>query len=395
MLTEDFFGGRGKPGGLWTSLAQWRGDDRTLVALCPDADPIRATKVLAYGLEQLHGRALHIGVPAAAVPAMRHRAALLTADITTFEHADDGRIQQVPPSSQAESLRWFGSLGKVRAVKDVDSFDGPPWLLELIDWLESRRVERVRPKHSWAWHYRGRQVLQVKESGGRYKLVAGVAYSKPTQEQPAPVHIESSASRGLASQDLERVREAVDAAIERRRVGDDKGHREHLLQAALGVDPALIGLTRLLREYPAWRPGSDDVGGQGFIDFLGVDIDDGLHVVETKIGPDPTLGLQGLDYWAWVTSHKDAITKELGIHPQDPRPVTLDYVVACSDKALLHRAAAQTSDALHTDIPWRFHVITDWDTVARPGRLLRPRAVPGIRPGTVPDGTVCGEHADG
>ncbi|MDZ7727117.1 MAG: hypothetical protein U5Q44_02375 [Dehalococcoidia bacterium] len=45
-------------------------------------------------------------------------------------------------------------------------------------------------------------------------------------------------------------------------------------------------------------------GARGFVDFVGVDIDGGLHVVETKIGPDHMLGLQGIDYWAWVTAHR-------------------------------------------------------------------------------------------
>ena len=49
-----------------------------------------------------------------------------------------------------------------------------------------------------------------------------------------------------------------------------------------------------MREFPAWRPGSNRAA---YIDFLANDAHGRLHVVETKIGADAMLVLQGLDYW--------------------------------------------------------------------------------------------------
>jgi hypothetical protein len=44
----------------------------------------------------------------------------------------------------------------------VGDGDWDPWLKDLADWVESRRVERVRNSERHAWHYRGRQVLSVR-----------------------------------------------------------------------------------------------------------------------------------------------------------------------------------------------------------------------------------------
>ncbi len=136
----------------------------------------------------------------------------------------------------------------------------------------------------------------------------------------------------------------------------------------------------------------DGRAGRGFIDFLGVDIDGGLHVIETKIGPDHMLGVQGLDYWAWVTAHKAEIARQVDADP-DGGPVELHYVLACSSRPILHAAAAATIARLAGEIPWRCHVIRDWNTVDQPNQLLRPHSVPRIEPRTIPDPSVCKAEA--
>ncbi len=382
IALDELLHGGTRPPGRWTTLAQWRDVGDVLVGVFDQQDPGHSLSLLPYGLERLGGRDLQIAVPAEVVDATRHRAAFLTADVRVLELADDELLPH-PSSSPARALEWYGELGPVTAVADVDDLDGPTWLVDLIDWLESRRVERIRRRSYWSWHYRGRQILRLSTSRGSCRLVAGVAYSRPRGDQPLPVRVEAHADTGPTDEELAYVRRAIDEGIERRRVGIDRGHREHLLQAALAVDPSIIGMTELIREFPAWRPSLGDGAGRGFVDFLGVDVDGGLHVIETKIGPDAMLGLQGLDYWAWATAHKDELSQSLGLEPSD-KPVELHVVVATSPKALLHAAAAETLRRLDPQIPWRCHVITDWNTVDRPRQLLRPRAASGIRPRTVP-----------
>ena len=388
---DELLGGGTPPSGRWTTIAQWRTTGDSLVAVFDYPDPSYALGLLPYALERLGGRDLQVAVPTDAVEATRHRAAMLTADIEVLEQVG-AEVRPVPASTSGDALVWYAKRGPVTDVVGVDEFNGPPWLVDLVDWLESRRVERIRRSQYWSWHYRGRQILRIGKSGGTYRLLAGVAYAKPREDQPAPVRVEAAADPGPTAQEIETIKEALDRAIERRRVGVDRGHREHLLQAALAVDPSILAMTRLVREFPAWRPSLSDAGGRGFIDFLGVDVDGGLHVIETKIGPDPMLGLQGLDYWAWVTAHKDEVSACLGLEPSE-EPVGLHYVIATSGKTLIHQAAAETMRRLGPDIPWRCHVITDWNTVDRPRRLLRPQPVAGIRARTVPyEGMLDGPH---
>lgn len=392
IARAELLGSGTTPSGRWTTIASWRDRGESLVAVFDHQDPKHSLGLLPYAIEHLGQRDLHVAVPAEAVELTRHRAAFLTANVQVLEDVGD-EFGPVPASSPAQALAWYAELGNVTDIVDVDEFPGPSWLVDLVDWLESRRVERVRRSQYWSWHYRGRQILRVGQSGKTYRLVAGVAYSKPRDDQPLPVRVEAQAEVGPTDDEIESIKRALDQAIERRRVGIDRDHREHLLQAALAIDPSLLGMTDLIREFPAWRPSVGESAGRGFIDFLGVDVDGGIHVIETKIGPDPMLGVQGLDYWAWVTAHKDEISQRLGLEPSE-KPVELHYVAATSDKSLIHPAAAETMRRLATEIiPWRCHVITDWNTVDRPRQLLRPHAVPGIRPWSVPDEDVADEAA--
>ena len=48
------------------------------------------------------------------------------------------------------------------------------------------------------------------------------------------------------------------------------------------------------------------------IDFLGVDNSGHLHIVETKIGGDEMLVLQGLDYWIWAQRNLPQLIADLG-----------------------------------------------------------------------------------
>ncbi|MDZ7727116.1 MAG: hypothetical protein U5Q44_02370 [Dehalococcoidia bacterium] len=78
----------------------------------------------------------------------------------------------------------------------ANAFDGPVWLVSLIDWLESRRVERIRRGSYWSWHYRGRQVLRVEAqpAGLRPGRRRARAAPIPRDDQPAPLRLEVAAA---------------------------------------------------------------------------------------------------------------------------------------------------------------------------------------------------------
>jgi hypothetical protein len=245
-----------------------------------------------------------------------------------------------------------------------------------VDWLESRRVERVRTQQAHAWHYRGRQVLHVRRyaTDGAYAMIAGVNYNAPSGDQPVPLRLRVPETEGPTPEQLAAIERALDLAIDRRRTGTDAGHREHLLQAAIGTDPSLVGMTHLKREVPVWRPKQHPRRGRGFLDFLARDIDRTGHVIETKIGPDAQLGIQAVDYWAWTDAHRSDLANI--VDADDGRPFELGIVLGRSNKPLLHPAAAATLRLLEPTISWRCYLISDWDTIARPRRLLTPQVDP-------------------
>jgi hypothetical protein len=373
MELEAFLSGSSPARGRRSSAASWHEDDRRLVGVIRHGSGVRSLELLAFGLQGLDGRELHLVVPRRAVNATRARAASLTATVHVHPTQRTGIGDAEPPMSVAEATRYYRQLGKPSEPTAWETATWEPWLKDLADWVESRRVERVRNSQRHAWHYRGRQVLSVRRfAKGDSELVAGVNYRAPTGDQPAPVKLRVPAGQTLTPEEKTQVRSAVDQAIERRRTGVDDKHREHLLQAAIGTEPALIGMTHLRREVAAWRPRYEPSAGLAFVDLLGRDVDRVGHVIETKIAPDAQLGIQTLDHWAWADAYRTELAAHIDADPA--RPFKLDIVVARSSRPLLHPAAAATLEALHDDADWRCHLVTEWDTVETPRQLLTPQA---------------------
>ena len=108
---------------------------------------------------------------------------------------------------------------------------------------------------------------------------------------------------------------------------------EHRLQASMGMlPPSSLGLPFLAREYPGYR----GPGRPGFIDFLVCDDVGNLHLIETKVGHDPKVVLQALDYGIWVRANEASVRAH---HPGWPPPkapqseIYLDFVLAAGDQA--------------------------------------------------------------
>ena len=360
-------------GARWPKAAEWHEDASYRLAVCRPKQGAGSLDLLAYGLRRLEGRQLHLVVPLQAVTAIRARAAFLTPKVHVHRRRSKGWADAEPPMSIIEAIEFYRQLGNPAQPAAWEAASWEPWLRDLVDWVDSRRVERVRNSERHAWHYRGRQVFSVRRfASGGYELVAGVNYRAPTGDQPAPLKARLAAGQELETNQVDRVRSAVDEAIERRRTGKDDKHREHLLQAAIGTEPSLIGMTEVRREVPAWRPKYEAHGGQAFVDFLGRDVDRMGHVIEVKVGPDAQLGMQALDHWAWATSHIDDLPEQIAIDPT--AGFKLDIVLGRSDKELVHPAAAATLDALGDDVDWRCHVVDDWNTVDTPRQLMTPRS---------------------
>lgn len=183
----------------------------------------------------------------------------------------------------------------------------------------------------------------------------------------------------LNSAEVHELVAAAAKACHLRLMGVDKEDAEHRMQARLR--PSHLGLIDWRRELPADRPSADGgsktlAGKRGYIDFLGVK-GKTLHVIETKIGPDDFLVLQGLDYWTWVMGQRDRLAVLYALPTTAPK-VALDLVVACNEKGqcLSAYSAAQVR-ALDGQIEWRFHIVERWDGEEPAVRSWRPRELPG------------------
>ena len=130
----------------------------------------------------------------------------------------------------------------------------------------------------------------------------------------------------------------------------------------MGVSPpGPLGLPFLAREYPGYR----GPGRPGFIDFLGCDPVGNLHIVETKVGHDPKVVLQALDYGIWVLANEQSVRTH---RPDWPRPaapqsrIYLDFVLAAGDQSTaVNGYLAGQLEVLTDDIHWRVFVVQDLD----------------------------------
>ncbi|KRE41056.1 hypothetical protein ASG74_14415 [Knoellia sp. Soil729] len=142
---------------------------------------------------------------------------------------------------------------------------------------------------------------------------------------------------------------------------------EHWLQSVLRRHPEALGLEQpVLRELPAWRPGGSLGTGQttprgrGFVDLAGLDAAGTLLLVETKLGADDMLVLQGLDYLIWAEANRERLTTRLDARKSIPFEIS--YCVGGKkggDPSWSRHAKAQLS-ALAPDLRWHVQEVTNW-----------------------------------
>lgn len=239
------------------------------------------------------------------------------------------------------------------------------WIVPLLEQLAPLEhvVEAHRQSYR-AWHVLGRKVLQVRRQRTGLRLTAGVSSTAPHPSRGAPVTYDLTGP--ISPAQLDTAMAAVAAARAARLAGQDHTNREAWLQARLasphGVEAlGLVG--SVLRELPASRP----VGSRAYIDLLGVDAYGTIHLVETKLGDDIMLALQGLDYWVWLHEHLDQVVTELrhrGHHLPDRPKVVIDYVIGqhADRRPATLRTLVQQLEALSGAVAWQLATVTGWHT---------------------------------
>jgi len=338
---------------LSTQFGWFADEDRLIVVGCPGESQRDLDLGLAYGLAHAGDRELVLILPRGSEAATQRRIPWLDTHVTLHVH-DQGAVHRVPPLARHEVLTGYDDP-IAAAAHQLGERGG--WVDRVTAWADTcPELVPAHRKSYLAWHCRGRMLLKIRRSRGAVTITAGVHHSA---EDLAPVPIVLTGE--LSAADYHRVLAAVSAGIADRLDGIDDAKAEHLLQERLAGARSKLRLTVTIREFPAVRPG----GGRAFIDLLGIGTDGTIHVVETKIGPDTMLALQGLDYLIWVRAHLPQLVQHLmdaGVTVPPAPNVVLDFVVAAKDGVYLSPYTAAQLEALDGSIPWQVHHLDRWDS---------------------------------
>ncbi|MDT9591604.1 hypothetical protein RDV89_00900 [Nocardioides zeae] len=354
-----------------TKYAHWFTDasDTALIAVVTPGEKVTAAdEVLAYALAWQGDRDLHLVLPDELIAVTETRVAWLQTHVQMWHYAGAGAPDAIVTPSRPELFERLRSL-RHRASRSTSLTD------EHSSWIDSIDTAGLAENNRsyLSWHHEGLQVLKVSTRRGGLRVQAGVQYkTAPAGREPFDKTFNKTPTAGEIAVINAKIRLAM----------EDQGSqtsqmREHKLQADLKGAASTFGLTHLWREFPAWRgliaSAPQVVGRAGYIDFLGADAQGGLHVVETKIGHDPRVVLQALDYAIWVAANDDLVRTTLAANghvierPHSKRastaPATLHLVLGRTKggTAFSPYLAGQI-EAIAGDVDVRIHLIKDLKT---------------------------------
>lgn len=347
----------------------WFANSESLVVVGTPVEAQRDLDLgLAFGLAHAVDRELVLVVPKDSEEATRRRLPWIDAPVSLYTFDSGEVVGRSFPLARAEVL---GSINDPLVTSRHDLGDAVEWVDRLTRWATGcpELVAAHRPSYL-AWHCRGRLVLRIQKKFGGVNVSAG-KHSSGTESH----HCEQLNGR-LSAEQFHRLVSAASVAIADRLGGADVDNAEHELQEKLAAIREQLALLRTVREFPAMRP----VNNRGFIDLLAVGTDGALHIVETKIGPDPMLVLQGLDYWTWAMAHRDELARYLSATLDVPVPeapdVRLDFVVANAGAGFVSPYTAAQVEALDGSIPWECHTFAHWTTATPTVQSLGRRRSP-------------------
>jgi hypothetical protein len=277
-------------------------------------------------------------------------------------------VQQVSLPTRAETIAQAGRPEKAPALHLGAS---PAGIRELAEWaalhpdLEAAHRHNVR-----AWTCQGMRVLTLRRARRGVAITAGIDASKA----PAYQHTWTASTPAV---ELASIKDAVNKGIADAKTGIHGPYEEHHLQEVLRSHPHMLALEHpVLREVPAFRPSVGAKPGRGFIDLVGLDGHGDLVIVETKLGGDDMLVMQGLDYWIWASARNNADWLRTRLHADPARSqLKLLYAVGGRQGAppALDRYAQAQFDALHPAVDWRLALLKAWKGGVSDVELLPPR----------------------
>jgi hypothetical protein len=352
-------GGRGR-----SDRYVWFGNDEALTLVVGAHEAHDVDTALAIGLAERRERKLRLVLPRSWHEPTLHRWPWLRDDLPleVWTHAD-GSATALDRPTQDETSQL------ARSSEEPALFLGEQktaWVEPLMRWAGDH--PDLDPSHRRgvrAWQCRGQRVLRIEPSTAGVTIVAGIDWgTNSPHETPEPL---PQITGPLGPEELSEVQKRVQQGCEERLRGIARKPDEHWLQAVLRRNPQCLGLEQpVLRELPAWRPrGSAGTRqkqprGRGYVDLVGLDATGVLVLVETKLGGDDMMILQGLDYLIWAETNRDRLTARLDC--RSTVPFEIAYCVGGQNGGTptwSRHAAAQLS-ALAPDLRWHVQEVTGW-----------------------------------
>ena len=319
----------------------WFADSSATLAVVvePDAEKSIMCDVLAYALAWRGDRRLVLICPAGHESKTMERVPWFTGSVDVYTYGADDHLSEPVPVPTPDATSAVAQHSKHRKVRPLRTHDlgtmtdqrdlGLESLFQVLEEM-SGTLTRTGRITSEAWTCAGQKMLVMQRTKKNVvTITAGVNYKRslPAGEDRALLRTATS-DQPLERGDIEDIRARLEHAC-KRRLGADPTYAEHRMQANMFPSGLrAMGMTEVQREYPAYRSGN----GGGFIDFLGLDAENRLHVIETKANPnDPKLVLQALDYLLWVSANESEIRSTMQPHwnrTEPILPVVVDFVCA-------------------------------------------------------------------
>jgi len=341
-------------------------DDQTLTLVVGNQEERAVDTALAVGLAERGDRALRLVLPIGWYEPTLHRWPWLRDDLPLKVWSHDGTTTtaQSRPTREATLQVVYGKEDAQHHMGDRTG-----WVQGLMRWAgEQDDLDAAHRRDVRAWQCRGQHVLRMHRTSTAVEIIGGIAWgASSAHTSPAVLRVTAP----LTAEQERKVQGQVLGGMAQRLSGVAHKADEHWLQAVARRHPRRLGLEQpVLRELPAWRP-SGSAGtsqptprGRGFVDLAGLDDAGTLLLVETKLGADHMLVLQGLDYRIWADANRQRLCTRLDCRLDVP--LEISYCVGGKDggePSWSAHAGAQLL-ALATDLRWHVQEVRDWTGTA-------------------------------
>lgn len=229
---------RFQPGKALSTLMGFFADaDRLLIVVPASRKAREAELALAYGLAWSGDRDLWLALPEHSLDATMDRLPWIDTPVRVFSHGES-RPVEVLPRRKIDVLAHYREDHLKTMEHDLG--ERAEWVAPLLAWAASapRISSTARPGYL-GWQCDGIGVLSLRSTKEGVRIRAGVQYTKPTEDQPAP--FDQVITGPISAVDAHRVIQAASRACVARLARNDKTYPEHRLQSYLTAQ--LLDLT--------------------------------------------------------------------------------------------------------------------------------------------------------